>query len=339
MKDLLARLTAVSGVSGREADIRRTVEDLVRPHAEVTVDALGNLIARKPGPGPRLLLMAHLDEVGLMVTEVEERGFLRFAPVGGGIPAWRLVGARVVFPNGVHGVIGQEKVDEVKELRPAKLFVDVGASDAAEARSLTGGTGAMASFAPAFTELGRRVAAKALDDRTGCALLVRLLQELREVPNDLAVVFSVQEEVGQRGARTAAYALNPAVAVAVDVTPAGDTPEAERRTVRLGQGPAVKVMDSGLIAHPQVREWLVETAGREAIPCQLEVLERGSTDAAAIQVALEGVPSGALSLPCRYVHSAAEMIDLEDLEAAYRLLRALALTPLTGRFAAPREQA
>lgn len=333
MKDLLERLSVISGPSGREAEVRRVVENLVRPHvAEVRVDALGNLIAHKSGLGPRLMLAAHLDEIGLMVTDVDDQGFVRFLPVGALPPAWQLVGSRVVFPGGVPGVIGQEKVDEVKDLRPAKLFIDVGAQSADEARGLTGGTGAMATFAPSLATCGRRLTAKALDDRSGCALLVRLLRELKESPNDLVVVFSVQEEVGQRGARPAAYGLHPAVAVAVDVTPAGDTPAAERRTVSLGKGPAVKVMDSGLIAHPQVREWLLATAEAERLPHQREVLARGTTDAAATQTILEGVPSGALSLPCRYVHSAVEMMDLDDLEAAYRLLRALVRTPLAGRF-------
>jgi endoglucanase len=333
VKELLERLTAISGPSGREQEVRRVVEELVRPHAdEVSVDALGNLIAHKSGLGPRLMLVAHLDEIGLMVTDVDEQGFVRFLPVGVLGPAWSLVGARVVFSGGAAGVIGQEKVDEVKQLRPARLFIDVGATSAEEARSLTGGTGAMATFAPSYAVCGRRVVSKALDDRSGCALLVRLLRELKEVPNDLVVVFSVQEEVGQRGARTAAYGLRPAVAVAVDVTKTGDTPESERMAVGLGKGPAVKVMDSGFIAHPGVREWLCETAEAEHLSYQREVLERGTTDAAAVQVSLEGVPSGAVSLPCRYVHTAGEMVDLDDLEGALRLLRALALTPLAGRF-------
>lgn len=331
MIELLERLTRLSGVAGREERAREALAELLRPYADLRVDRLGNLIAHKPGPGPRLMLVAHLDEIGLIVTEVEEKGFLRFAQVGVLPPAWRLVGTRVVFADGVPGVVGQEKVEELKELRLAKLFVDVGATGADEARRLTGGTGAMASFAPTFTVSGRRVTAKSLDDRAGCALLVRLLAELSESPNDLWVVFSVQEEVGQRGARTAAWGINPALAVAVDVTPAGDTPESERRTVRLGAGPAVKVMDTGLIAHPLVRELLFATAEDEGLPYQREVLERGTTDAAPIQVNMEGVPAGVLSLPCRYVHSPAEMVDLDDLEAAYRLLRALALRPLAGQ--------
>ncbi|MGE5554201.1 MAG: M42 family metallopeptidase [Betaproteobacteria bacterium] len=333
MKELLERLTALSGVSGREDEVRRTVDGLIRPYVdEVRTDALGNLIARKSGPGPRLMLVAHLDEIGLVVTEVDEHGFLRFLPVGGVPPAWRLVGTRVVFPGGAHGVIGQEKAEEVKDLRPARLFIDVGATSADEARALTGGIGAMASFAPSWTTCGRRVVSKALNDRAGCALLVRLLQEVKEVPNDLVVAFSVQGEVGQRGARTAAYGLDPAVAVAIDATPTGDTPEPEQRTVFLGKGPAIKVMDAGLIAHPKVRELLLETAEQERIPYQREVLAQGLTDAGAIQEQLGGIPSGAISLPCRYVHSTVEMMDLDDLEGAYRLLRALVLKPLAGRF-------
>lgn len=336
MKELLAQLTGVSGVAGREDEVRRLVENLVRPHVdEVRTDALGNLIVQRRGRGPRLMLVAHLDQTGLMVSEVEERGFLRFVPVGGGIRAWRLVGQRVVFPGGATGVVGQEKVDDLKDLRPARLFIDVGATSAAEAQDLTGGIGAVAAFASSFTLAGRRAISPSLDDRAGCALLVRLLQELREVtevPNELAVAFSVQEEVGRRGARPAAFGLEPALAVAVDVTPAGDTPESERRTVALGKGPAVKVMDAGHIAHPGVRELLLEVAAAQGLPCQREVLEGGTTDASVVQVALEGVPSGAVSLPCRYVHSSAEMVDLDDLENAYRLLRALVLTPLGGRF-------
>jgi len=159
-----------------------------------------------------------------------------------------------------------------------------------------------------------------MDDRIGCAVLVETLRRLERTPHEVHFVFSVQEETTLSGARTAAYGIEPDMAIAVDVTGTGDTPESRPMAVELGKGPAVKVQDAGMIAHPAVREWLVRAAEAAGVPYQMEVLERGTTDAAAMQLVRAGVPSGCLSIPCRYIHTPSEMVDGEDVEGAVRLL-------------------
>jgi endoglucanase len=156
--------------------------------------------------------------------------------------------------------------------------------------------------------------AKAMDDRIGCAILVEVLRRLTSSPHDLYFVFSVQEEVGLRGARTSAYGIDPEVGIAVDVTRAGDTPESDRMAMKLGAGPCIKVMDSGMLSHPGIKNLLIETAEVSGIPYQLEVLQRGTTDAMAIQLVHSGVPTGCLSIACRYVHTQSEMVDVSDTE-------------------------
>ncbi|MDI3280858.1 MAG: M20/M25/M40 family metallo-hydrolase, partial [Bacillota bacterium] len=224
-----------------------------------------------------------------------------------------------------------ERLEAGKELTFRRMYVDLGAASQKEAQSLVR-VGEMAALSQRVELAGGRLVGKALDDRAGCAVLVRVLQELRHCPHDLYCVFTVQEEVGRRGAWTAAYQVEPDLAVVVDVTPAGDTPEPEQRGVALGKGPAVKVMDRSVISHPQVRRLLAETAERHGIPFQWEVLERGGTDAGSIHVSRSGVPTGALSLPARYLHTPNEMVDLEDLRCAALLLVRFLEEPLEERF-------
>lgn len=332
MRDLVRRLVETYGPSGAEEQIR----DVIRAEVEslvddVRVDALGNLIAHRKGSpsartkgsgqaseGQRIALAAHMDEIGVMVTYVDEKGFARFTPIGE-VNALTCVGARVAFADGAVGVIGVEQKRENTDKVPKveQLYIDVGATSRDDCRVQVGDP---AVFARPFAAQGARLVAKAMDDRIGCAVLIETLRRLEESPHDVHVVFSAQEEVGLRGARTSAYGIGPDMAIAVDVTRTGDTPESKPMAVELGQGPAVKVRDGRMIAHPQVRELLVERAKEAGIPYQLEVLERGSTDAAAMQLVRAGVPAGCLSIPCRYVHSPSEMVDESDVENAVRLL-------------------
>lgn len=326
MKELIRQLVEAYGPSGHEEQIRGLIEGLVAPHAdEVRTDAMGNLIARKRGSGngAPVMIAAHMDEIGLVVTYVDEKGFLRFAPTGGVSPV-TLVGGRVRFANGVTGVIGWEKWfrPDAGTSRPeiSELYIDVGASSREDAPV---GVGDAAGFVRPFEELGDRLVAKALDDRVSCAVAIQALAEIQETPNDLYFCFTVQEEVGTRGAVTAAYGIEPALGLAVDVTLVGDTPKARPMAVSLGQGPAIKIMDTGMLAHPSVVRWMIATAEEEGIPYQREVLQGGSTDARAIQLSRSGVPSGCLSIPCRYVHTPSEMVDYGDVQQAVRLLAAL----------------
>ncbi|HEY8394305.1 MAG TPA: M42 family metallopeptidase [Thermaerobacter sp.] len=332
----LRRLTETYGPSGREDAVRALIEEEIRPFAdEVRVDALGNLIARRAprgaagaaGASRRVLVAAHMDEIGLIATHIDDNGFIRFDPVGGQ-DAKVLVGQRVRFENGVIGIIGHEKLEDAKDLKLAKLFIDIGARSGAEARERVR-VGDMAVFHRPLERAGDRLIAKAMDDRSGCAVVIEAMSRLESSPHEIFFVFTVQEEVGLRGARTAAYGVEPDVAVAVDITLAGDTPEpAHRVDVKLGKGPAIKIKDLSVISHPLVRDWMTRAAEGHGIPYQYEVLPIGGNDAGAMQVARAGVPSGTLSIPCRYAHTPVEMVDAGDLENAVRLLVAMLEGPI-----------
>jgi putative aminopeptidase FrvX len=272
-----------------------------------------------------VMLAAHMDEIGVIITHVDEKGFLRFTRIGGVHPL-TLLGSRVAFSDGSIGVIGREKPDKWDEFpRMDKMYIDVGAVDK---EHQTKKVGDVASFVRPFVDLGQRLTAKAFDDRIGCAILVQTILELGKSPHDVYFVFTVQEEVGLRGALTSAFGVEPDVAVAVDVTLTGDTPEARPMAVSLGAGPAIKVKDRGMLAHPGVKDWMIDTAERLGLPYQLEVLEGGTTDAMAIQTSRAGVAAGVLSIPCRYVHSPSETVDYNDVQNAVRLLVGLLSGPV-----------
>ncbi|HPU01785.1 MAG: M42 family metallopeptidase [Firmicutes bacterium] len=325
MKELIKELVEVYGPSGEEAAVRALIEEKIKESVDRTfTDSLGNLFALREGAPPLLMFSAHMDEIGVIVTHIDDKGFLRIAPVGGVAPHL-LVGQRLRFKNGVLGTVHHEKIKELKELDWSKLYVDIGAADGDAAKKRLR-IGDMACLHQPFVDLGGRYMAKAMDDRIGCAILVEVARRLPpSLPQGVCFVFSAQEEVGLRGATTAAYRLDPGYGFAVDVTMVGDTPEAPLMAVSLGRGPAIKVKDRSLLCHPRVRELMVETAEKHGIPYQLEVLERGGTDAGAIHLSREGVPSGAVSIPCRYVHTPSEMVDAGDVEHAVELIEKLIL--------------
>jgi tetrahedral aminopeptidase len=330
MKALIEKLTQIPGPPGYEKQIRDAVRAEIEPYAdEIRVDALGNLIARNgeaPDKGLRIMLTAHIDEIGVIATHIDEGGFIRFTNIGG-VRRRYVPGGRVRFLDGTRGVIGTEKITNNFRV-PAlnKMYIDVGASSQADCPIEVGD---VATFERPFTDLGKRMVSKAMDDRVGVALLIETLKKLKETPHQIYFVFSVQEEVGVRGATTAAFGVDPDLGLAVDVTRTGDTPKGIIMAVSLGKGPAIKVKDSGMIADPRVVEWMVNTASREKLPYQLEVLEGGSsTDARAIQLTRAGVPSGCLSIPCRYVHSPSEMIDHNDIQNALQLMLTLLSKPI-----------
>jgi len=328
VKELIKKLTEAYGPSGHEETIRAIIRSEVEPLAdEVRVDTLGNLIALKKGSGEgkTVMLAAHMDEIGLIVSYVDKEGFLRAQPIGG-VDVMTLVGGRVQFADGALGVLAPEKRSEFKkDPLLSKIYVDIGAVSYDEAKERLGQA---VGFVRPFADLGQRVAAKALDDRIGCVVLIETLRDLKGSPHDVYFVFSVQEEVGLRGARTSAFGLEPDVGIAVDITVAADTPEAPKLAMKLGQGPCIKVMDSGMLSHPAVKELLIQAAEAEAIPYQLEVLAGGTTDAAAIQLSQGGVAAGCVSLACRYYHTPSEMVDMADVENSIELLVATLKRPI-----------
>ena len=319
--DTLKVLLPVFGPSGREQAVADTIESMLKPYVdEISRDAMGNLIALKRGGGRKVMLAAHMDQIGFMVTHIDEKGFLRVSAVGGVMPAWVLM-IPVRFENGTTGVVGYEtKTEGYDKLKLEHLFIDIGARSREEAEAQVQ-IGDMAVFCSVLTENKRQLSCGALDDRAGCAIVVEALKRVKNSPYDIYAVFTSQEEVGCRGARTAAYAIAPELAVAFDITPCPDTPEAKRIcSVEMGHGPAIKVRDTSVICHPRVRRWLENAAKARSIPYQLEVLTLGGTDASTIQSSREGVPSGVLSIPTRYAHSQQETMDKADFEACVELL-------------------
>jgi endoglucanase len=320
--NLVENLTNISGPAGREEKIRSFLYKEAEAYGdELFIDALGNLIVTKRNPaGKKLLLAAHMDEIGLMVTFIEENGFLRFSAIGG-IDKETLLGTRVIFSNGAAGIIGREKLKEKEVAGLSHFYIDIGARDRHEAQEKVK-IGDTANFYPLCQRTGSRLIAKSLDNRAGCALLLQALKNLpATLPNEVYFVFTAQEEVGLRGAGTASYQLAPDFALAIDVTRTGDTPEPEyKMDLSLGNGPAIKIKDSSVICHPAIIERMIRTAEKNKIDYQLEVLERGGTDAGSIHLSRAGVPSGALSIPCRYIHTPGEMVDLSDIAGGISLL-------------------
>lgn len=326
MKALIEKLTTTPGPSGYEGGIRNVIRAEVEPFAdEMRVDALGNLIVRKGRGDLRFMLAAHMDEIGIIATHVDKNGFVRFTNIGGVSPRYCPAG-RVRFLDGTPGVIGLEDVSATEVPPLSKMFIDVGATRIEDCPVKVGD---VAAFERSFSLVGSRLVSKAMDDRVSVAVMIQALRQLAHTPHELYFVFTAQEEVGVRGAATAAYGLDPHLGLAIDVTRTGDTPKGITMAVSLGKGPAIKVKDAGMIADPQVVDWMVTTAELADIPYQLEVLEHGGTDARSIQLTRAGVPAGCLSIPCRYIHSPSEMVDLGDVENAVKLLLELVSNPVT----------
>lgn len=324
MKDLLKKLTSVTGPSGYESEIRNVILEEVKPYIDnYKVDALGNLITykgKKTDGGKVIMLAAHMDEIGLIVTHVDENGFARFANLGGVYSA-NSTAARVRFLNGAVGVVGTEPRTSATMVHPLnKLFIDFGVDSKEDCPVQIGD---VACFERTFEDMGNRVVSKALDDRIGCLMLIEVMKKLDKSPHQVVGVFTAQEEVGTRGASTAAFSVDPDIGIAIDVTGTGDTPKNVSMQMKMGQGPAIKVRDSGMLADPKIVAWMEETAKEKGIPTQREILLGGSTDARAMQISRAGVLAGCLSIPSRYIHSPSEMLDMRDVENGIDLLVAM----------------
>nr|WP_207648388.1 M42 family metallopeptidase [Anaerobranca gottschalkii] len=320
MMELLKRLSESFGPSGHEKRVADLIIEEIRDYCdEIFVDKLGNVIALKKGQSDKKIMYAsHIDEIGLLVTYIEKEGFLRFTNIGGVSP-YILLGQRVKLDCGIIGVIGSEKITDIPKLTLDKMFIDIGVNSKEEAEKLIS-IGEVAVIHREFENKGDKVIGKALDDRAGCWVLINALKQIKNPEHNLYFVFTVQEEVGLRGAKTAAYRIDPDLAIAVDVTAVGDTPKAHRMAVELGKGPAIKIKDMSIMVHPMVKDMLIQKAKELSIPYQLEVLEFGGTDSGAIHVSREGVWAGVVSIPCRYIHSPSEMVSVDDLNNAVKLI-------------------
>ncbi|MCX6683061.1 MAG: M42 family metallopeptidase [Methanoregula sp.] len=333
-KELLKKLSNAHGVSGSEGSVYSVVKKELRGHVdEIHEDTMGNLIAVKKGNKFKVMIAAHMDEIGLMVKYIDEKGFLRFAALGGWY-APTLYNQRVVLQGTkgtCYGVIGgkpphmMDDEERKKGVKVDDMFIDVGACNRDDVEKLGIEVGTPVTIDREFTELANdRVTGKAFDNRAGVALLIKTLQQV-DSPFTIYGVFTVQEEVGLKGARTSAYMIDPDCAIATDVTIPGDHPGIEMKdaAVEMGKGPVITLVDSsgrGLIAHRKIVKWLKDTADKHSISVQMEVGTGGTTDATAIHLTKGGIPSTTISIPSRYIHSPVEVLDINDIETGVELL-------------------
>ena len=327
LTEILCMLDSAHGPSGDEGDIRAVIHQLARPWAdEITADVMGNLVARKKGSGPKVMFAAHMDSIGFIVTHIEKEGFLRVGKLGGISPK-DVLNTPVRFKNGGRGVLVAEEKAEDK-LKLEDCYIDIGARDEEQARSLVQ-VGDTAVYDTAVAEVNGRVISPYLDDRIACAILLKAMEQVGPCENDLYFVFTVQEEVGTRGAKTAAWSVDPDYGIAVDVTDVDDTPGSGKYgTCKLGRGAAVKVMDSSVICQPEVVKALEQCAQDKGIAVQRDIIRVGGTDAGPIHVTRTGVRTGGISIPCRYIHTPTEMADLSDVQSCVDLTVAFAQAKL-----------
>jgi endoglucanase len=321
--DLTKKLVETWGPSGYEHRIREIIREEVADWVdEMYTDGLGNLICRVGSGGKKVLVAAHMDEIGLMATYQEpESGYLRFTNIGG-LRTDTLNGNRVLFEDGTVGVIAVENGGK----KLADFYVDVEGNSGENATSV----GQPAGFMREMQVRGNRVIAKSLDDRIGCVVAIEAMRKLnKQTPNEVYFAFTVQEEVGLRGAKTAAQCVHPDVGIAIDVTGTGDQIRGRKMMVKLGDGAAIKVHDPGLIVPPAIKNWMIDRCEADNIPYQLELLSGGTTDASAIQMADAGVPSGCISIPTRYIHTTSETADVADIQACIDLLAGLLANEIT----------
>ncbi len=330
--DLLKELSEAPGVAGNEKAVREVILKHIQDYVtEYRVDALGNLIAiqqaRSGGPAKRVMLAAHMDEVGLMIVYIEKSGMLRFRPVGGIDPRVLLAKVVRIGADAVPGVIGmkaihlQEPGERKQVVKVDAMWIDIGASSQEEAGRLVK-LGDYAVFDTAFAPVSANtVKGKAFDDRAGCAVLVKVLQA-GPYDCELHVAFTAQEEAGLRGARVAAYGIQPDLAFVLEGTICDDSPKKRDRTpvTRLGAGPALTIADRSVITDRGLTDLLIQTAREHGIPYQIKAPGLGSTDAGAIHVTREGVPAAVLAVPARYIHGPVCMLNLDDYRHTAQLM-------------------
>lgn len=322
-------LSTTFGPSGRESAIIEALTELTADTVhnigawDHHTDSMNNLIYHRAGSGKKVLLAAHMDSIGIVVTHIDEHGFARFAQVGG-LMIGDLIDRRVRFQNGTRGVISFEEKTPYAKLGFDNLFLDIGAANRKQAETCVQ-VGDFAVFDGEPFQQGDIICGPYLDNRIGCLTLIGVMAELAntDCDLDLYVAFTAQEEVGLRGAQTAAFAIQPDYAIAVDVTDTGDMPERKYpMAVKLGAGPAVKIMDRSVICDNGVKNALYAAAEKCGIPVQREIMEFGGTDTGVIQRTAGGVRAGAVSIPTRYIHSPSEMASLSDIEHAIQLITA-----------------
>ena len=317
--ELLKELAQINSPSGREDKIREFILNQIKDdNYDTTTDTLGNIIVHKKGNGKKIMIAAHMDEIGIIVSFIDKNGFIRFSSLGG-LEVKELPRRKVVFENGTIGVIGTDKAF-VDKTELSNLYVDIGGKDKNEAEKIVN-VGDTAVFVCEYFENDNIIVSKAVDNRVGCFILLDIIKNNIITENDLYFVFTAQEEVGLRGAKTSAYSILPDLAFSVDVTDTGDFPDSPEMDVKLGGGAAIKAMDRSIVCDNEVFKTLVDIAEKEKIMYLTEIMSDGGTDAGAISLTASGVKTGGISIPVRYIHSPSEVADKNDIDCCIKLLK------------------
>lgn len=332
LEDTLKRLVEAPAVSGFEENVRDFIAKQLKPYAdEIRVDKIGNIIARRGKGNPVIMLAAHMDEIGLIVKYIEKEGFIRFDTLGG----WdeRIIPAQKIRIYGskdpVVGVIGSKpphimEKEELKQTIKAKdLFIDIGAKDQKSVEKTGISVGDFITFHGEFNKLTEnKYTGYGFDNRVGCLVMIEVFKRLRNFQGTLYVVGTIQEELGLIGVRGPTFSINPDVMLALDTTIAGDTPgiNPHEAPIKLSGGPSINIKDAVTVTDPKVRKWLTETAKKNNMKFQVEVMSGGASDASITPTIREGIPSGSLNVPTRYIHSPIEVIDMEDIKDTVKLV-------------------
>ena len=321
MRDLLKKLMLTPSVSGREDKIREVIYNEIKDYCdEISTDAMGNLIARKKGNGKKIMFCAHMDEIGFFASFITSEGNIKVSAVGG-INTLSASHQCVISENGVRGVLVPSSSKEMPKCED--MYIDIGAKNKKQAEKLVK-VGDFFVCEPKIEKLqNQRYIGRPFDDRVGCAILVDAIKKVNS-ENDLYFVFSVQEEVGGRGAKPAAFAIAPDYGIALDVTMVGEKGGPLNMDVKLGGGCAIKIKDSSLISSPELVSKMREIAKKRKIKYQDEILPAGGTDASPMQIAGRGAKVSVISIPNAYIHTSCEMIDMFDVKEAVKLTVGLA---------------
>ena len=311
--ELLKKICSIKGASSEEDKIAGFILGEIKDYIdEHSIDALGNLIARKKGSGKKMMLAGHMDQIGMMVTFIDKEGFIYFTNIGRLTPTV-IHSCRVIFSNGTTGIVNCERLEDPKKLALDKMYIDIGATTKEEAEELVK-IGDICVYHNEPVIDGFKIMTPYLDDRIGCYVMIEALKKLKNPAFDIYFVFTVQEEVGLRGAKTSVYTIDPDYGVAFDVTLSADTPKCRKLPQKLGGGACIKIKDASLLCHPRIIKHMEKCAIKAGIKYQFEILEAGGTDSGAMHVNKGGVPSGVISIPTRYVHSMNEMARLSDIQ-------------------------
>lgn len=334
MDILLKKIIEAAGISGYETEIAKIMRDEFKKICEdVEIDNFGNVIAKKGKGKKKIMLAAHMDEIGLLVKHITSEGFVNFIKVGG-IDDRILPAQRVVIKakkGDCLGIIGSkpphlQKEEEKKQpVKYQEMFIDIGCKSKQEAEKKIEIGDAVIFEVNAGCLNGDLCYGKAIDDRIGCFALIKIMEKIEKVDAEVYAVATAQEEVGLKGARTSAFRINPDFAIAIDTTVAGDTPQVKETesSLRLGQGVAITIIEAagrGVIVSEKIKDLFIETAKDNKIKYQIDVIEGGMTDGAMIYMNREGVPTGVLSVPTRYIHSPSGVFSLDDLNSAIELV-------------------